>query len=383
MQVVTVDRNRTMRRRTSAAIAIGMAVLVVLGGSPVAAAEPEPGPTPTGEPTIDPAAEPAPTLEPTPTPTVEPTPTPTPVATPEATPTPTVEPTPPPTATPTPTPVATPEATPAPPAPAPTPAPTPEAAPAPAPTPAPTPTPVWTRPAVSPARFNLFNPAAFLYQDPNPNACTATSTQVMLNLIASAGSGGAGFAWQHTVDGGTRDAVLEWERVNDTLPAGRGSDPHGWRNALNAFGWTGTAMGQGSRVYEDVAYRSFDAAVKDAVRAMLATGKPAGILGWRGRHAVFITGYYGLKGNPFAVNRRGQYTNAFRVAGVFLTDPLASSGIVNRRVSYATFRSSRSIRLRFAPYLERDSRLNDPYTAGAGEAWREWYRRYVVILPVR
>jgi hypothetical protein len=236
---------------------------------------------------------------------------------------------------------------------------------------------------VAPARLNLFNWAAFLYQDPNMSACTAAAAQIMLNMVATAGSGGPGFVWLLSRDGGTRDGVLAWEQTMDTMATGRGSDPHGWRNALNAFGWTGAAMGQGARVYEDVAYRTFDAAVKDAVRAMILTGKPVGILAWRGGHAQMITGYYGLRGDPFARNRRGGYTNAFRVAGFYVTDPLASAGIVNRRAAYATLRSSRNYRLSFRPYLQRDSRLDDPYTAGDVPSWREWNRRYVVILPLR
>ncbi|HEU0237557.1 MAG TPA: hypothetical protein VFR14_14055 [Candidatus Limnocylindrales bacterium] len=371
---------RSPRRRTapraSIAWAVGLSVLISFGAAPAFAAEPEPTPTadPAAEPTADPAAEPTAT----PTPTPEPTPPPTPDPTPEPTPPP--APTPEPTPTPAPTPTPTPEP---PPAPTPSPAPLPPPEPTPPPAPAPTPAPTWTRPAVAPAWLNLYSPTSFLYQDPNPHACTATATQIMLNIVAATGSGGSGFAWLPTTDSATRDALLAWERGNDTLPAGRGSDPHGWRNALNAFGWGGSAQYQGNRVYEDVAYPTFDAAVKDAVRALILTGKPVGILGWRGRHAQFITGYYGLRGDPFARNRRGGYTNAFRIGGFYLTDPLASSGIVNRRVSYGTLRNSRNGRVRFAPYFERDSRLDDPYTAGARPSWREWYRRYVVILPVR
>jgi hypothetical protein len=214
-------------------------------------------------------------------------------------------------------------------------------------------------------------------------ACTAAAAQIMLNLVAAAGSGGPGFVWQPTTDGAVRDALLAWEQAWDTMAGGRGSDPHGWRNALNAFGWTGAAIGPGARVYEDVAYRTFDSAVKDAVRAMILTGKPVGMLAWRGGHAQLITGYYGLRGDPFARNSRGGYTNRFTVAGFYVTDPLASARTINRRVSYSTLRLSRNYRLSFRPYVDRDSRLDDPFTSGRVQAWREWYRHYVLILPVR
>ena len=58
--------------------------------------------------------------------------------------------------------------------------------------------------------------------------------------------------------------------------------------------------------------------MKAAVRALVATGKPVGMLGWRGAHAQMITGYYGLVGNPFAKDATGRYTNAFSVGGFYL-----------------------------------------------------------------
>jgi hypothetical protein len=33
--------------------------------------------------------------------------------------------------------------------------------------------------------------------------------------------------------------------------------------------------------------------------------------------------------------------------------------------------------------METDSKLDDPYTVGWRRAVGEWYRRYVVILPIR
>ena len=61
----------------------------------------------------------------------------------------------------------------------------------------------------------------------------------------------------------------------------------------------------GARVYDDSSFVTYAGAMKAAVRAMIATGKPVGMLGWRGHHAQMITGYYGLVGNPFARNATG------------------------------------------------------------------------------
>jgi len=231
--------------------------------------------------------------------------------------------------------------------------------------------------------MNLFVASGFRYQDPNMAACTATSVRSMLNFISLRSTGGEGFVWQPTVWGSVRDRILAWQRTHDTLVGGRGSDPHGWRNALNYYGWGETALYAGSRVYEDVPFNSFDGAMKAAVRALIVTGKPVGVLGWRGAHAQMITGYFGLVGDPFAKDANGRWANRFSVRGFYLTDPLRRSRIVDRGVTYTALRRSRDYRLRFQRYYERDSIYDDPYTPGYRQARSEWYKRFVLILPIR
>jgi len=91
--------------------------------------------------------------------------------------------------------------------------------------------------------MNLFLAAQFRFQDPNWAACTATSVRSMLNFIAVHRTGGPGFVWRPNNWGSTRDHILAWERAHDTMSGGYGSDPHGWRNALNDFGWGPAATG--------------------------------------------------------------------------------------------------------------------------------------------
>ena len=52
------------------------------------------------------------------------------------------------------------------------------------------------------------------------------------------------------------DSILAWERSHDTLAGGSGSDPHGWRNALNYYGWGSGALASDTRIYDDFSYRS-------------------------------------------------------------------------------------------------------------------------------
>ena len=231
--------------------------------------------------------------------------------------------------------------------------------------------------------MNVFVASQFRYQDPNWAACTATAVRSMLNFVALRSTGGDGFFWQPTNSGVVRDRILAWERSHDTMAGGYGSDPHGWRNALNYYGWGAGALLAGSRVYEDVAYNTYADAMRAAVRSLATTGKPVGMAGWRGRHAQMITGYYGLVGDPFAMDATGGYLNTFSVAGFYMTDPLRASSFVNRPISYTALRYTRTYRLRFQRYYETDSRYDDGYTPGYRMARFEWYGRFVLVLPIR
>lgn len=240
---------------------------------------------------------------------------------------------------------------------------------------------------------NLYYWKAFLYQDPYPTACTAASTMIMLNTIAYRHTGGNGFRWTpYRVKNNTsnrsdlRDltSILWFARAHDTLSAfGGGSDAHGWRNALNYYGWGGTAMTNPAKnVYEDLELTSYDAAVHAAVRAIARFDMPVGILTWAGRHAQVMTGYV-VDGEDPAVS------DAFTVRYVYLTDPLMSDHIVNLKVSNASFKAG-TLRLRFQAYRETDSPYDDPYKGG----WKrsavsptrgpsEWYHRWVIVAPLR
>ena len=237
--------------------------------------------------------------------------------------------------------------------------------------------------AASPTSLNLFVVDGFRYQDPNLYACTSTNVMNMLNFIAAQGTGGTAFRWKTNLSGTSRDSILAWQRTHDTLEGGNGSDPHGWRNALNYYGWGSSFLWEGQRVYEDLSYSSYDLAVKTTVRQLIKWRKPVGILAWGGKHAQMITGYYGLSGDPFAKDSTGKYTNAFTVSGFYLSDPLKSQGLVNVKIGYSTLKSTSNLKLRFRPYLETDSPYDDPYTAGTRAAKNEWYNRFVIIAPVR
>jgi hypothetical protein len=232
-----------------------------------------------------------------------------------------------------------------------------------------------------PTSLNLFNAAGFRYQDPNLYACTATSVMDMLNFINIAGMGGTGFRWQVRLGSAARDSILAWERTHDTLEGGNGSDPHGWRNALNYYGYGSAYLGASARIYEDYAFGTYARAIKAAVRAMIRYHKPVGIAAWRGTHAQMLTGYDGIVGDPFAVDAAGNYLNDFTITALYLTDPLQASAVLNKRVLYSTLGSTTNTRIRFQAYYETDSPYDDAYTSGTVRARDEWYGRWVIIAP--
>jgi hypothetical protein len=239
---------------------------------------------------------------------------------------------------------------------------------------------VWT--------FNTYRSSGYLTQDPYYTACTGAAAMMMLNFAALSGAGGRGFTWRTSriknVATDPRDMVsmYTFARGHDTLVStSPGSDAHGWRNALNYFGWGNAAMTDPAmRVYDDRAFGSFDSAVRAAVLAIARYKLPVGMLGWAGGHAQVITGYK-VTGEDPAVS------SSFTVNAVYLSDPLASNNIVNTLVSVTSLKSG-SLKVRFRRYIEADSPHDDPYTPGVIRSSvrtgpSEWYGRYVLVLPIR
>jgi len=229
---------------------------------------------------------------------------------------------------------------------------------------------VSSSPASDRWAVDLYDPRAERWQDPDYVACTAASTESMLNTVAYAGTG-PGFVWQPTTSYDTQESILAYERENMTmLTSSAGTDPHGWRNALNYYGWGSMSAG----VYRDSSYGSFDAAAKTTVLAVARDRKPVGILARYGTHGQFVTGYQVFGDDP----RTG--SSNFSIVGVYLTDPWQAAGHRDLWVTYADWRGGDSW-VKFSPYLETDSPYRDPIDGQIG--YDEWYGRWVIIDPVK
>ena len=220
---------------------------------------------------------------------------------------------------------------------------------------------------------NLYDGRAVRYQQPDPYACTATAALMMLNMATYAGAGGTpGLVWNPTISFNTQSAILAWERDHMTEPSSGtvGSDPHGWRNALNNFGWGAVD----ADVYRDVAFDDFDAAVRQAIVSAAEFSKPTGLLMLNGVHAAVLNGWDVTGDDP----RTGS-TN-FTINGIYLTDPWGPTANRNIFVSRATLLGG-SKWVKFGRYLETDSTIPDPIDGNVGRD--EWLNRYVIVAAVR
>ncbi len=222
--------------------------------------------------------------------------------------------------------------------------------------------------------LNLYSPLV-RYQNPDMTSCVATSTMIMLNEIAAKGRQGSGFAWTPTIALSRQRSIIRWARAHDTLEVGPGgTDPNGWRNALNQYGWNDFENAD-SMTYAVYSSISYSATVKAAIMAMARYHKPVGLLAWAGGHAQVLNGYVVYGQDPAK-------SSAFTVKSVYITDPLKRDALRNKRISYWNFLHG-PLKYKLRKYRQTDSPLDDPYTEGFLAADDAWSGRYVIVLPVR
>jgi hypothetical protein len=153
-------------------------------------------------------------------------------------------------------------------------------------TPAPAEVPVDPQPALPPPRpaivaplgiaIDLYRPGDFVSQA-TKEFCVPGALATMMNLI-------------------DRDRALrhpdqeELNRISRRLSTdrlrGAGSEPEGWAGTLNQLGYG---------PYQVRSVRTRDAAIIVAAEAIRATGRPAGLLVWRGAHAWVMSGFETLQ----------------------------------------------------------------------------------------
>lgn len=218
---------------------------------------------------------------------------------------------------------------------------------------------------------DVYNGSGVRWQDPDYHACAATSTLMMLNFTKASSPGATGLVWHATTSYDVQENIKAYSRSHMTMvvKGTGGTDPVGWRNALNYYGWGSVNAG----VYKIETTGTFLNAAKASVEALARTGKPVAIAGWAGGHAQIMNGYKVTGGDP-------KQTTDFTIQGVYITDPLHSDGYRDAYVSLATWQSG-NLQVRFQAYRQTDSPYRDPITGTIGR--NVWYGKWVIIAPVR
>ena len=133
--------------------------------------------------------------------------------------------------------------------------------------------------------------------------CVGASMQMMLNMIQP---------------GSDRSAATQL-RLQKLARTWSGSRPDGrQRQGASVRGWAAGLNILGAGPYRLVGEKSLPAAMRTAATAITATGRPVGLLVWRGRHAWVMSG--------FTATAKPGTTDDFRVTRAIVHDPLYPHG---------------------------------------------------------
>jgi len=150
-------------------------------------------------------------------------------------------------------------------------------------------------------KLDLGSQADFVAQT-NFVQCVGASMQMMLNMIQDS-------------DDRSAATQLELQQLARQLSGQRqdGSE----RQGASVRGWSAGLNILGAGPYKLVGSTTIDEALLAAAKAMRKTGKPVGLLMWRGRHAWVMSGFRAT-GDPLLPGAR--------VTAVYVEDPLYPHG---------------------------------------------------------
>jgi hypothetical protein len=148
-------------------------------------------------------------------------------------------------------------------------------------------------PAPGPFAINLYRRRDFVSQA-NERYCVPAAIQTMVNVMEPGASRST--AAQH------RYYRLARRYSTDRL-VGPGAEPEGWARTLEVLGYGD---------YGVTSHRTRARAVHAAARALRLTGRPVGLLMWRGAHAWVMTGFRATADPAYAVR--------FQVTHVYVSD---------------------------------------------------------------
>jgi hypothetical protein len=170
---------------------------------------------------------------------------------------------------------------------------------------------VKLKPRPKPGSFamNLYESGDFVHQQ-TEYWCVAASIQTMMNIMDD-GKPRRSARFQKKLHFQARDLDRDGDRFWRKL-AGSARWKQG-HHGLGLSDWAGTLTANGYGAYGLDRAPSMNKAVRMAAKAIRTTGRPVGLVVWRGAHAWVMSG--------FTATADPAYTNDFRVKKVFVQDP--------------------------------------------------------------
>jgi hypothetical protein len=155
------------------------------------------------------------------------------------------------------------------------------------------------RPRPGPFSIDLARPGDFVSQR-TAYWCVSAASQTMINIVAN-GRPDRSTAFQRRLHAQGRRLDPDDHRVGGTLLHG-----------LGLTDWAGILNANGVGPYELDRARQRHVAIRKAARALRETGRPVGLVVWRGAHAWVMSG--------FRATADPAWTNDFRVTRVVIQD---------------------------------------------------------------
>jgi hypothetical protein len=140
--------------------------------------------------------------------------------------------------------------------------------------------------------MNLYRNGDFV-SEATPKQCVSAAMQIMLNVIGPRNDRSAK----------TQTTLARLAKSLSDAPYG-GTEPLGWARGLEKRGAGG---------YEVIVEKTLDRAVRRGVAAIRATGRPVGLLVWRGAHSWVLHG--------FETTADPAGDRAWNVTHIFVSDP--------------------------------------------------------------
>lgn len=140
--------------------------------------------------------------------------------------------------------------------------------------------------------MNLYGKGDFVSQA-TKDQCVSAAMQIMLNVVGPKND--------RTKTTQARLAKLA-KQLSDARDGG--TEPLGWARGLER---------RGAGAYEVAVEKTMVRAVRRAVEALRATGRPVGLLVWRGAHSWVLHG--------FSATRDPAYFDDYEITGLWVSDP--------------------------------------------------------------